>query len=112
MTPKEGTDLTPFHLVYGGEVVVPVEIGVESDQVLHYDEGNDERRQMELDMIDEARDKAAARLVGDLVWKRVKPVGDVKKLETPWAGSFKVVEKLQSGACYLEDAKGRRLDQP
>ncbi|XP_042460263.1 uncharacterized protein LOC122043738 [Zingiber officinale] len=61
-TPKEGTGVTPFHLVYGGEAVVPVEIGVESDRVLHYDEGNDEQRLMELDMVDKVRDKTAARL--------------------------------------------------
>ncbi|XP_042472461.1 uncharacterized protein LOC122055144 [Zingiber officinale] len=61
-TPKEGTGVTPFHLVYDGEAVVPVEIGVESDRVLHYDEGNEEWRMMELDMVDEVRDKTAARL--------------------------------------------------
>ncbi|XP_042439895.1 uncharacterized protein LOC122025190 [Zingiber officinale] len=49
--------------------------------------------------------------VGDLVWKRVKPVGDVRKLEAPWAGAYKVVERVRSSAYYLEDAEGRRLDQ-
>ncbi|XP_042400762.1 uncharacterized protein LOC121990751 [Zingiber officinale] len=103
-TPKEGTGVTLFHLVYDGEAVVPVEIEVESDRVLHYDEGNEERRLMELDMVNEVHDKAAARLTvyrqrmrknynrrviprsfqsGDLVWKKVRPVGDVKKLEAP-----------------------------
>ncbi|XP_042412482.1 uncharacterized protein LOC122001666 [Zingiber officinale] len=135
MTPKEGTGFTSFHLVYGGEAVVPVEVGIESDRVLRYDEENGERRRMELDMVDETRDKAAAQLtayrqrmrqnynrrvipspqifqVGDLVWKRVKPVGDVKKLEAPWTGPFKVVERLRSCAYYLEDTEGRRLDRP
>ncbi|XP_042416067.1 uncharacterized protein LOC122005181 [Zingiber officinale] len=133
MTPKEGTGFTPFHLVYGGEAVAPVEVGIESDRVLHYNGENGGRRWMELDMVDETRDKAIARLtayrqrmrqnynrrviprsfqVGDLVWKRVKPVGDVKKLEAPWTGPFKVIEKLRSGAYYLEDAEGRRLDRP
>ncbi|XP_042432780.1 uncharacterized protein LOC122019371 [Zingiber officinale] len=133
MTPKEGTSFTPFHLVYRGEAVVPVEVGIESDRVLRYDEENEGMRRMELDMVDETRDKAAARLtayrqrmrqnynrrviprsfqVGDLVWKRVKPVEDVKKLEAPWTGPFKVIERLRSGAYYLEDAEGRRLDRP
>ncbi|XP_042467499.1 uncharacterized protein LOC122050677 [Zingiber officinale] len=60
-TLKEATDVTPFQLVYGGEVVVPMEVGVEFDRMQHYDEGNAERRLMELDLVDEARAKAAVR---------------------------------------------------
>ncbi|XP_074560329.1 uncharacterized protein LOC141816443 [Curcuma longa] len=61
-TPREGTDMTPFHLVYRGEAVVPMEVGVESDRRRCYDEDNDGRRLMELDLVSEARDKAATRL--------------------------------------------------
>ncbi|XP_042415363.1 uncharacterized protein LOC122004564 [Zingiber officinale] len=132
-TSKEGTGLTPFHLVYGGKAVVPVEVGLESDRVQHYDEGNAERRLLELDLMDEARAKAAVRLmayrqwmqqtynrrvilrsfqVGDLAWKKVRPVGDVTKHKAPWARPFKVMEKLRSDAYYLEDETGRRLEQP
>ena len=50
--------------------------------------------------------------VGDLVWKKVKPAGDVGKLEAPWAGPFKGIEKLRSGAYYLEDEDERQLDRP
>ncbi|XP_042441268.1 uncharacterized protein LOC122026598 [Zingiber officinale] len=57
-TLKEGTDITPFQLVYGGEAVVPVEVTVESDRVQHYDDGNIEQRMMELDLVDETRAKA------------------------------------------------------
>ncbi|XP_042415376.1 uncharacterized protein LOC122004577 [Zingiber officinale] len=130
--PKEGIAATPFHLMYGGEAVVPVEVGVESDRLQHYDEDNAERRLLELDLADESRARAAIRLmayrqrmkqnynrrviprsfqVGDLVWKKVKSVGDITKLETPWVGPFKVVEKLRSGAYYLEDEGGRRLER-
>ncbi|XP_042386515.1 uncharacterized protein LOC121978204 [Zingiber officinale] len=63
MTPKEATSVPPFHLVYGGEALVPVEVGVESNRVQHYDEENDERRLMELDLVNEARDKAAIQLM-------------------------------------------------
>ncbi|XP_042455876.1 uncharacterized protein LOC122040581 [Zingiber officinale] len=103
-TPKEGIEATPFHLVYGSEVVVPVEVSVESDRIQHYSEGNAEQRLLELDLVDEVRVKAAVCLkayrkrmrqsynqrviprsfqVGDLVWKKVKSVGDVSKLEAP-----------------------------
>ncbi|XP_042423456.1 uncharacterized protein LOC122011088 [Zingiber officinale] len=127
MTPKEGTGVTPFHLVYGGEAVVPVEIGVKSNRIQHYNEENAEWRLLELDFVDETCDKAAVQLmayrqrmtqnynrrviprsfqVGDLVWKKVKPVDDTIKLEAPWAGPFKVMEKLRSGSYYLEDEDG------
>ncbi|XP_042401164.1 uncharacterized protein LOC121991213 [Zingiber officinale] len=106
--PKEGTRAMPFHL--------------------HYNEDNAERRFLELDLVDEARAKVVVRLmvyrqtmkqsynrmviprsfqVGDLAWKKVKSVGDVTKLETPWARPFKVVEKFLSGAYYLEDEDKR-----
>ncbi|XP_042423606.1 uncharacterized protein LOC122011285 [Zingiber officinale] len=45
-TPKEATGITSFQPVYGGEAVVPVEVGVESDRVQLYDEGNTEWRLM------------------------------------------------------------------
>ncbi|XP_042446676.1 uncharacterized protein LOC122031651 [Zingiber officinale] len=63
MTQKEVTSVTPFQLVYGGEAVVLVEVGVESDRVRLYDERNSERRLMELDLVDETRDKAVVWLM-------------------------------------------------
>ncbi|XP_042465843.1 uncharacterized protein LOC122048323 [Zingiber officinale] len=61
-TPRESTGLTPFHLVYGNEAVVPIEIGVPSVRRILYDEGNTERRLAELDFISETRDRTMARL--------------------------------------------------
>ncbi|XP_042401411.1 uncharacterized protein K02A2.6-like [Zingiber officinale] len=63
MTPKEVTDVMPFHLVYDGEALVPMEVKVKSDRVQHYDEENDEWRLMDLDLVDKARDKAVVRLM-------------------------------------------------
>ncbi|XP_042444095.1 uncharacterized protein LOC122029221 [Zingiber officinale] len=101
-TPREVINITPFHLVYNGEVVVPVEVEVESDRVQFYDDGNAKRRIMELNLVDKVKDKTSIRLmmytqcmkqnynqmviprlfqVSDLVWKRVKSVGNVTKLE-------------------------------
>ncbi|XP_042466142.1 uncharacterized protein LOC122048673 [Zingiber officinale] len=57
MMPKEGTGLIPFHLVYGSEAVIPVKVRLESDKVQHYDEGNAERRLLEMDLEDESRAK-------------------------------------------------------
>ncbi|XP_042418192.1 uncharacterized protein K02A2.6-like [Zingiber officinale] len=61
-TPRESTGLTPFHLVYGNEAVVPIEIGVSSVKRTLYDEGNAEWRLAELDLISETRDRTTARL--------------------------------------------------
>ncbi|XP_042417012.1 uncharacterized protein LOC122005851 [Zingiber officinale] len=58
ITPREVTGITPFQLVYGGEAVMPVEGGVESNRVSLYDEDNADWRLMELDLVNEARDKA------------------------------------------------------
>ncbi|XP_042386873.1 uncharacterized protein LOC121978617 [Zingiber officinale] len=62
-TPKEATGVTPFQLVYGGEAVLPIEVGVEFDQVQLYDEENAKRRLMELDLVDESWDKATIQLM-------------------------------------------------
>ncbi|XP_042404580.1 uncharacterized protein LOC121994696 [Zingiber officinale] len=131
--PRESTGLTPFHLVYGNEVVVPIEIGVSSVRKMLYDEGNAERRLAELDLISEIRERTAVKLEayrqrmrqnynrrviprffgeGDLVWKQVKPVGDVAKIAPQWDGPYKVIKKLSSGAYYLQDNQGRKLDRP
>ncbi|XP_042455206.1 uncharacterized protein LOC122039846 [Zingiber officinale] len=69
-TPKEGTGATPFHLVYGEESIVPVEVGVESDRIQHYSEDNAERRLLELDLVDEMHTKAVVRLMA--YWQRVR----------------------------------------
>ncbi|XP_042465927.1 uncharacterized protein LOC122048425 [Zingiber officinale] len=63
MTPNEATDVTPFQLVYGGEAVVPIEVRVEFNRVRLYDEGNGKRMLMELDLVDEARDKAVVQVM-------------------------------------------------
>ncbi|XP_042472317.1 uncharacterized protein LOC122054978 [Zingiber officinale] len=125
--------MTPFHLVYGGEVVVPVEVGEEFNRIKVYDENNAERRHLELDLVDETRAKVVVQLmayrqrmkqsynrrviprsfqVGDLVWKKVKPVDDVTKLGAPWARPFKIVDKFHSSAYYLDDEDGWKLERP
>ncbi|XP_056695548.1 uncharacterized protein [Spinacia oleracea] len=64
-TEKEATGQTPFHLVYGSEVVIPVEIGPESLRIQAYNkydgvhgESNDQLLSEALDLLDEARNDA------------------------------------------------------
>ncbi|XP_073153065.1 uncharacterized protein [Henckelia pumila] len=61
-TRRERTKETQFSLVYGNEVVLPVEIGMESARVMFYDENNGERRFTDLDLLEEKREAATIRL--------------------------------------------------
>ncbi|XP_075670317.1 uncharacterized protein LOC142640109 [Castanea sativa] len=70
---------TPFRLTYGTEAVIPVEVGVASirREVFH-EENNDDQLQINLDCLDEVRDKAFNRMtkyqqkMADYYNKRVK----------------------------------------
>ncbi|XP_042396386.1 uncharacterized protein LOC121986485 [Zingiber officinale] len=62
-TPRDATGITPFHLIYGGESVVSIKIGVESDRKQLYDKRNDKRWLMDLDFVNQIRDKAVVRLM-------------------------------------------------
>ncbi|KAL2246197.1 UNVERIFIED_CONTAM: Retrovirus-related Pol polyprotein from transposon [Sesamum indicum] len=54
----EGSE-TPFSLVYGSEVVIPTEIGEESQRIMRFDPvSNQEQRAFDLDMVEERRDAA------------------------------------------------------
>ncbi|XP_073033813.1 uncharacterized protein [Primulina eburnea] len=121
-------------LVYGSEAVLPVEIGQSSSRIESYSSNNDQSRAIELDLVEERRDRAVIRMeayrcrvmktynknfrsrdfqVGDLVMKKVKPVGDVGKLEARWEGPFQIVRRFSSGAAYyLENSQGHTLKRP
>ncbi|XP_075524468.1 uncharacterized protein LOC142556853 [Primulina tabacum] len=132
-TPRAPIQETPFNLVYGSEAVLPVEIGKTSPRVESYPEDNDQSRAMELDLVEERRDRAFIRMeayrsrvtksynkrvrirdfqVGDLVMKKVNPAGDVRKLEARWEGPYKITRKVSSGSFYLEDAQGHLFKRP
>ncbi|XP_073038057.1 uncharacterized protein [Primulina eburnea] len=125
---------TSYGLVYGSEAVLPVEIGQSSTRVESYSSNNDLSWTLELDLVEEKRDRAAIRMeayrsrvmksynkhvrardfqIGDMVMKKVKPVGDVGKLEARWDGPFKIIRRVSSGsAYYLEDSQGHTLKRP
>ena len=94
-TARTPTGETPFRLTYGTEVVIPVEVGVASirQEVLH-EEDNDDQLRINLDFLDDVRDKASSRMtkyqqkmaeyynkrvklrrldIGDLVLRKVTP---------------------------------------
>ena len=61
-TTRTSTGETPFRLTYGTKAVIPVEIGLTTWRMNHYDEGsNDVQLRSNLDLVDEVRDQAEAR---------------------------------------------------
>ncbi|GKV11255.1 hypothetical protein SLEP1_g22521 [Rubroshorea leprosula] len=58
-TSQTATDETPYHLAFGTEAVIPVEIGVPSFRVTHFDEGrNGQLLRENLDLLAEVREEA------------------------------------------------------
>ncbi|XP_073045947.1 uncharacterized protein [Primulina eburnea] len=116
----------------GNEAVLPAEIRLESARVVFYDEDNDARRATDLDLLKEKREAASIQLeayknrnaqsynqrviqrnfqMGDLFLRKVQEE-QRGKLDPKWEGPFKVIEKLSSGAYYLENAQGQVLKRP
>ncbi|PNX81943.1 gag-pol polyprotein [Trifolium pratense] len=133
-TPHSTTGETPFRMVYGTEAVIPVEIGEPSrrtEQPLD-EEQNDEALRQELDLVEEIRTRAslkeatlkqkiAARHdtkvikrefeVGSLVLRR-NADSQGGKLAPNWEGPYRVIDKTENGAYYLEDLRGKKLPRP
>uniref|UniRef100_A0A2N9IZ99 Uncharacterized protein n=1 Tax=Fagus sylvatica TaxID=28930 RepID=A0A2N9IZ99_FAGSY len=131
------TGETPFRMTFGSEAVVPVEIGLTSFRTLAYDgQKNEEQLRLNLDLIDEVRETAEARMkryqekmarhynskvkprqlsIGDLVLRKVTLATrnpSEGKLGPNWEGPYKVIEVRRPGTYHLEDMNGRRLSHP
>ncbi|CAJ2634768.1 unnamed protein product [Trifolium pratense] len=134
-TPHSTTGETPFRMVYGTEAVIPVEVGEPSrrtEQPLE-EEMNDEALREELDLVEEIltgaslweatlKQKIAARHdvkvikrefeVGSLVLRRNAKDSQDGKLAANWEGPYRVIDKTENGAYYLEDLRGKKLPRP
>ncbi|XP_020215695.1 uncharacterized protein LOC109799532 [Cajanus cajan] len=131
-TPQSITQETPFRLTCGSDAMILVEVGEPSFHRAHFDEAsNDMSLRAEVDMIDEARDRAQlvaeackqrmswrhnSNLMrrefkeGDLVWRaqgsaRCNP--HEGKLAANWDGPFRIRHNLQNGAYKLEELSGK-----
>ncbi|GKV39513.1 hypothetical protein SLEP1_g47271 [Rubroshorea leprosula] len=125
---------TPYHLAFGTEAVIPVEIGVPSLRISHFEPAHNERLLREnLDFLDEVREQSRLRTlaykqrIANLYNKRVRPrnfrVGDLVlrkvgltgfktrygKLAPNWEGPYIVTEVPHPGAYILQDAEGKRV---
>ncbi|GKV20257.1 hypothetical protein SLEP1_g30411 [Rubroshorea leprosula] len=131
---RTATGETPYHLAFGTEAVILIEIGVPSFRVTHFDEGrNGQLLRENLDLLDEVREEAQLRTlvykqkVANFYNKRVRPrtfkVGDLilrkagltgfetrfGKLAPNWEGPYTIVEVPYLGAYILRDIEGKRV---
>ena len=112
-------------MVYGAEAALPSDIRHDSPRVAAYVEADNEKaRQDALDLLDEERDLAVARMAiykqdlhhyhsrrvksrtfqeGDLVLRLIQDQTDAHKLSPPWEGPFMVSKNLNNGSYYLID---------
>ncbi|GJX22925.1 reverse transcriptase domain-containing protein [Tanacetum coccineum] len=124
---------TPFSLTYGTEAVIPAEIGMPTYRTAAVDAvHNDEELQLNLDLLEERRERAAIREAktklkmvkyynarvhgvtfrpGDFVYRSndASHAVDGGKLGPKWEGPYKVTEALGYGAYKLRSMDGTVL---
>jgi hypothetical protein len=132
-TPNRSVGFTPFFLVYGAEAVLPTDIEYDAPRVVQYMEKQvKEAREDGIDLLEEAREQAFARLAlyqqqlrqyhsrkirslafceGDLILRLVQNTKGMHKLSSPWEGPFIVSRVLGNGAYYLIDAQEPRKNK-
>ena len=63
-TVREATGHSPFNLVYGSEVVLPVEVGIPSPRITFYDrDSSEEEKKINLDLLLETRGTALLKVI-------------------------------------------------
>ena len=129
--PSKATGQSPFFLTYGSEAVLPADIMWKSPRVEAYQEGEvDEARQLELDIVEEARintlTQSARYLqgvrryhdrnvqqrsfnVGDLVLRRIQDETGLHKLNSRWEGPFIVSKVTRPGSYRITDVDGNEV---
>ena len=136
-TARTLTGEMPFRLTFGTEAVIPVEVGVASTRrTMFSKEENDDKLWVNLDCLDEVKDKASSRMIeyqqkmAEYYNKRVKlrqlDIGDLVlrkvttatrdptqgKLGPTWEGPYRVIHYSRRGSYHLETLDGRRLRRP
>ena len=123
---KEATGQTPLKLVYGSEALLPVEIGVQTIRVKHFNqEENVQSRLLDLELIDEVKENATLKMaayqnritrlynrkvkyrmfqVGDLILRNTKATQkhEHEKLSEKWVGPYIISENCGNGTYKLK----------
>ncbi|GJR76064.1 reverse transcriptase domain-containing protein [Tanacetum coccineum] len=59
-TPKSSNGETPFSLIYGSKVVIPIEISIETRRIQNFDpKKNEKKRREDMDILEERREIAS-----------------------------------------------------
>ena len=136
-TARTPTGETPFRLTYGTKAVILIEVGVTSTRRGAFsEEGNEDELWINLDCLDEVREKASSRIekyqqkmakyynkrvklrrleVGDLVLCKVSTATkdpNQGKLGPTWERPYRVVHYSRRGSYYLETLDGQKLPRP
>ncbi|RDY01230.1 Tf2-9, partial [Mucuna pruriens] len=132
-TPHSTTNETPFHLTFGTEAMILVEIGEPSPRTAFFEPSkNEEELRTNLDLVQEAREIAHVKeyamktrvarrynqkvfprnfKTGDLVLKKITMVVNKNKLTPCWEGPFRVIDEVGQGAYRLESLEKKRLPE-
>jgi hypothetical protein len=132
---KTSTGDTPFSLVYGTEAVIPAEIGMPTIRTAEVNVmTNDEERRIDLDLLEERRERAAIREAkakakmkkyydarvrqtsfkpGEFVYRAndASHAEDTGKLGPKWEGPYEVTDALGNGAYRLRNKDGHELQR-
>ncbi|GKV11576.1 hypothetical protein SLEP1_g22824 [Rubroshorea leprosula] len=133
-TSRSAIGETLCHLAFGTKAVIPIEIGVPSFRVTHFDDGRNGKLLWEnLDLLAEVRGEARFRTlvykqkldnfynkqvhprtfkVGDLVLKKAgltRFETHFGKLASNWEGPYTVAKVPHLGAYFLQDMEGKRI---
>uniref|UniRef100_A0A2N9FGT7 Integrase catalytic domain-containing protein n=1 Tax=Fagus sylvatica TaxID=28930 RepID=A0A2N9FGT7_FAGSY len=136
-TVRTPTKETPFKLTFGTEAVIPVEIGLTTFRTtFHREEENEGQLHLNLDLLDETREKAVQRIalyqgrmaryyntkvklrrfeVGDWILRKVTQVTkdpSQGKLGSNWEGPYKVIQYYRRGTYHLKNRHGKKLPHP
>jgi hypothetical protein len=134
------TKVTPFELVYGQEVVLPVEVSLQNLRITGQDYlSAKEYTELMMDKVDKAAESQLKALeeiemekvkiskaynkrvveksfqVGDLVWKTILSLGTRSgkfgKWLPSWEGPFRVIRVVPGNAYFVEDLEGHSLSK-
>lgn len=133
-TPKHSTGLSPFHLAFGAEAVLPTEIMLPTSRTASVEQGlNDQLLSNDRALLDETRLQAIEHILkyqeaikkrydkkvkqrsfqqGDWVLRRAVRMSEQTKLDSNWKGPYIIDEVAPKGAYFLRTVDGERLALP